>query len=112
MAKPAEIPFLTSDAYYSVPVDEHTDTTKVAAARWLLVHLDGDPDESPEAVATLVAEASPATLSKHVKKQPEEVGCFCEDEGWWCQDGDGPLADFWQFDRTIADNASEEAVSS
>jgi len=105
--------FLTGPNYYSVRVDEHTDATNLAACRWLYERiLCGDPDEVPEVVTALVSEAASVTLSKHVNKQPEDVGCFCEDEGWWCQDGDGPSERFWQFDRTITDNAGDQAVSS
>ncbi len=100
-AHPAEYEHLISDENYSVRVPEFTDQTRMLAAKAIAESIvGGGADETPVSTAWLAGKATSVRLSKHVDKQPEDVGCYCDDEGWWCEEGDSPRVDFWQFSRS------------
>lgn len=79
---------------YGIAVPEHTDETRRLAAETLLTAAEGIEDA--EATQQLAELARKSVLFQHTG-DPEEIGCSCEEEGWWCPEGDGASALFWWF---------------
>lgn len=82
---------------HGVKVPEHTDETRRLAAESILTAAEGIEDE--QATTELAALAHKSLLFQHTG-DPDEVGCSCEEEGWWCPEGDGVGASFWWFESS------------
>lgn len=96
---------------YGVAVPEHTEETRRLAAESLLTVAEGVEDA--EATQQLAGLARKEVFHQHAG-DPEEIGCSCEDEGWWCAEGDGEQRLFWWFDSgdvaKVADAAHKRGV--
>ena len=80
---------------YGIAVPEHTDETRQLAAESLLTAAEGIEDA--DATRQLAKLARKSVLFQHTS-DPEAIGCSCEDEGWWCPEGDGASGLFWWFE--------------
>jgi hypothetical protein len=79
---------------HGVAVPEHTDETRRLAAESLLTAMEGIEDA--EATEQLAALSRKEVLRQHTG-DPDEIGCGCAEEGWWCPEGDGERGLFWWF---------------
>lgn len=88
---------------YYVPVHEHTDATRLAAADEVAATTEGydsrDGKAAAQAIAQLAATATAFDLTKHTE-EPDTDHCGCEGIGWWCdaQPDNEHTRSFWMFD--------------
>lgn len=98
---------ITGEDGHGIKVPEHSDESRVRAATALLSALEGI--DAPAAIHMLAAKGRKYTFSEHTK-DPEDVGCECEDENWWCESGDGETAAFWWFDFSDVNAVVDAAI--
>lgn len=84
-------------------VDASRYTTPKTAAHALVEEIIGRPADATLAISIVLDRANvsgPHTLRRHDDEiEPERVGCGCEDVGWSCELGTGPVVGrYWHFD--------------
>lgn len=102
MAEPGDYSVLdgSDNGTLSVLVPQHDDSTRRSAFRIMLDHLSFIDDDSI-LEHSLQAERDilrPLWLAQHTSVDTLEE-CGCENETWWCENGDGPRSAAWSADR-------------
>lgn len=97
----------TGETHVLVP--EHDDDTRLRAAHVISGHVGGDLLEAPKTAAWLAEQAEPATLRRHTQQPGDD--CMCEDDSWWCHDGDGETGKFWVFRYTDITTAELRGIT-
>lgn len=96
---------------FSVRVPKHDAASLYEAVRVLVASGEtGDASAAPEAFAWLVSRAEPWTFRQHIEQDPWDVGCQCEDEDWFCPDGDGPPEPYYTFEQADVSKFDEMAA--
>ena len=104
--KPFEV--LYSDDFVTCTVPEFSPEMKRQAAHEMAVASVGADDLTDEEFDRL--DLISDRYRQHLE-DPEDTGCYCEEPGWWCPDGDGPVEVLgYAAERTILYAIEEERM--
>lgn len=103
--------------WWAVGVRSHDDDQRISAARAILHESDPDcvswQDHEKEAVAHFAQLLKPVMLREHIAPNDFDAkdgeglwDCACQDEGWFCINGDGDPWPFFSATREQIDEAS------